>query len=64
MYYGSNVTSFYGSSCADNGKGALNTPDKMHYCRWAAHWPRKKNGILRTFWRFSPEKEQIDPPPR
>eukprot|EP00959_Pyramimonas_sp_CCMP1952_P392516 8224905-Pyramimonas_sp.AAC.1 len=22
-----NITSFYGSSCADNGKGALNTPE-------------------------------------
>ena len=22
-----NITSFYGSSCANNGKGALNTPD-------------------------------------
>eukprot|EP00959_Pyramimonas_sp_CCMP1952_P235846 4928743-Pyramimonas_sp.AAC.1 len=24
-----NVTSFYGSSCANNGKDALNTPDVM-----------------------------------
>ena len=26
MYY-CNVASFYGSSCANNGKGALNTPE-------------------------------------
>eukprot|EP00959_Pyramimonas_sp_CCMP1952_P128434 2685605-Pyramimonas_sp.AAC.1 len=24
---GDNITSFYGSSCANNGKGALDTPD-------------------------------------
>eukprot|EP00976_Prorocentrum_cordatum_P041550 842921-Prorocentrum_minimum.AAC.1 len=26
IYVEHNVTSFYGSSCANNGKGALNTP--------------------------------------
>ena len=25
--YENNITSFYGSSCANNGKDALNTPD-------------------------------------
>eukprot|EP00976_Prorocentrum_cordatum_P094508 1189809-Prorocentrum_minimum.AAC.6 len=29
MHYIYNITSFYGSSCANNGKGALNTPDVM-----------------------------------
>ena len=24
-----NITSFYGSSCANNGKGALNTPETL-----------------------------------
>eukprot|EP00976_Prorocentrum_cordatum_P063573 1177140-Prorocentrum_minimum.AAC.1 len=24
-----NISSFYGSSCADNGEGALNTPDDL-----------------------------------
>ena len=38
------MTSFYGSSCANNGKGALNTPDKhvydyfSVYCRLFESW--------------------------
>ena len=29
--YNNNITSFYGSSCANNGKGALNTPKTLQY---------------------------------
>eukprot|EP00976_Prorocentrum_cordatum_P009637 193044-Prorocentrum_minimum.AAC.1 len=32
-------------------------------CGWAAHWPRKENGVLRTFWQFFPREGSNRPPP-
>eukprot|EP00959_Pyramimonas_sp_CCMP1952_P259759 5431175-Pyramimonas_sp.AAC.1 len=32
--YCNNSTSFYGSSCAKNGKDALNTPELPHSCAY------------------------------
>ena len=33
-----NITSFYGSSCANNGKGALNTPDVSYDVFYVAYY--------------------------
>eukprot|EP00976_Prorocentrum_cordatum_P067698 1178854-Prorocentrum_minimum.AAC.2 len=33
-----NLTSFYGSSCANNGKGALNTPEIHHGSLHCSKW--------------------------
>eukprot|EP00976_Prorocentrum_cordatum_P047777 964892-Prorocentrum_minimum.AAC.4 len=54
IYYGydlprTNITSFHGSSCANNGKGALNTPDAsyqcfQHRCGWHGRRVRSRAG--------------------
>eukprot|EP00959_Pyramimonas_sp_CCMP1952_P259244 5419816-Pyramimonas_sp.AAC.1 len=45
-----NVTSLYGSSCANKGKGALNTPDNendKHAFKWRLHVVALAGALLR-----------------
>eukprot|EP00959_Pyramimonas_sp_CCMP1952_P091616 1917679-Pyramimonas_sp.AAC.1 len=47
-----NITSLYGSSCANNGKGAPNTPDIVHYTYPIKYTPYMYLGCwVRPYWQ-------------